>query len=353
MSALFLGVAPCRAQNGALSPREEAVETAPPASIDESDEEEQRPGIYAGGELFLGRTNLEGAERLRDGFWPAGSGPSYPSALYLRVLTSKQVEAKVSVGVGRLFRDAAYGFEQPIEAWARVPLGKSQETKLTAGKFYVPFALQEWEYETKWGAMIEHQRGKTALAVAATRNSDTKGANIYARAGRDVGGNANFGLSLAGGKGLSYGSEHDRALGIDFSITKGGWNGSGEQLWMKGPNGQRFRFTWMRLAYANLGKLEPFIARYRWNDNTDAFGNIRSTAVGAGYQFTPELALELGYTFSSEEDSLWAQLHWAGERRIAALGADEVVAPLEIAQAERPLMKRKMAIVMSPVISKR
>jgi hypothetical protein len=114
--------------------------------------------LSIGVDAYSGISNLTGYKRYSDGFWAAGAGPAYPSIAYLKWQESNGATAKFAYGTGDLYRGRNSIVTQPVEAWYQRPLGKFS---LTAGKFWVPFALQEWQYETKWGVQLQRTFGST------------------------------------------------------------------------------------------------------------------------------------------------------------------------------------------------
>lgn len=273
--------------------------------------------LSIGGDLYLGRSNLEGFKRLRDGFWAAGAGPAYPSVLQLRLAMHNRSEAKIAFGLGNLYRDDASTLHQPHEAWYRTPV---RGANLTVGKYYMPFALQEWQYETKWGVMLEGEHGATTLAASANYNQNTDSPNAYLRVGRNFGEKLNVGLSLGAGKGLSYDSIYNKALGLDATANWKGWNLYSEYMAMRHNSKERFNFGWLKLGYDRLGKFKPFIAHWQWHDTTGIFGNFRSTGIGASYNIWPQLALEGGLAHTSTQNVKWIQLHWTPDWRVLTKG---------------------------------
>lgn len=314
----------------ASQPTASPVEAAAQAET----EEEAPPtnALYFGGDLYLGRTNRDGVRHLRDGFWAAGSGLGYPSNLYLRLTTRNGAEAKLAFGVGHLYTDEEATFDQPHEAWYRTPLGKNN---LTIGKYYVPFAFQEWQYETKWGVMLEREQGANTLAASVNYNENLHEPNAYARLGHNFNDKVNVGISAAGGDGLSYDSLFNKALGLDATVSTRGFNLYSELLAMRRASDQRFNFGWIKLEYDKLGRLKPFIAHWRWRDNTDTFGTFRSNGLGASFEITPTLFLEGGIADTSDQDNLvkWIELHWTPDWR---LWNDEPRAPQGVPAALAP-----------------
>jgi hypothetical protein len=313
---LLLFTAPVLAQNAPQPSQPQAQESNPPGLVTQAPAEApetEQPGLYAGADLYYGATNLAGNRRIRDGFWAAGAGLAYPSTLYLRLNHSRGASAKLAVSVGKLYNGST-AFDQPVEAWWKQPLRGNGA--VTLGKFYVPFALQEWEYETKWGALYEREFGANTLGAALVYNRNTENANVYLRWGRNWGENLNVGLSLAGGEGLTYDSVHDKAIGVDLTASRGDFELLAEYMAARGNSSERFRFGWARLNYNRWEKLKPFLARYDYKDTTGALGAFRSYSAGVGYALRDDLTVEGGYAAATGKNIWWAQLHWTPERNI-------------------------------------
>ncbi len=261
---------------------------------------------------------MPGFRHFRDGFWVAGSGLAYPSNVYLRYNGQSGAQAKVAVSLGELYNGST-GFEQPIEAWWRQPLkskNDSSKSSVTLGKFYVPFALQEWEYETKWGALYEGEWNATTLGAAVVYNRNVDRANGYARVGRNFGEHLNVGVSLAAGSGLMYDTTHDKAIGVDLTASSGNWELLGEYMGARGNAAQRFRFAWARVNYNKWERFKPFAAHYDYKDTTGVLGTFRSYVAGAGYALRPDLQLEGGYAAATGKNIWFAQIHWTPERKV-------------------------------------
>lgn len=275
-----------------------------------------------GVDYYAGATNQAGGRRFSDGYW-AGSGAAFPSVGYVGWDNEKGQAARVSVGLGELYTGPNRTVTQPVEAWYRWAPGR--DIRLTVGKFWVPFAAQEWQYETKPGAMVSWARGPYNLALSLNRNETTRGLNGYLRAGRVWGETGGLGVSLATGRGLSYNSVHDRGWGVDATVALGGGfrvSAEYEALRAAGGGGAdpsanaAFRFGYAKLAYENGGRWLPFVAHYDWRDRAGELGALRSTVYGLGYQITPGLTLEGAFAPTSAARTVsWAQLHWTWERR--------------------------------------
>jgi hypothetical protein len=287
----------------------------PPGTAPQTTAQETPTGLSVGVDIYSGFSSLTGAHGFNDGFWVGGTGPAFPSNVYLHYASRNGSAAHLALGTGRLYRGAGRLVSQPYEVWYKQPLGK---TTFTLGKYYVPFSLLEWEYETKYGVMAERAFGPYSVTASLNYNGDTDAPNAYLRGSRTFGENLNVGVSLGGGKGLSYNSVHNRAAGVDLTAKWRGWQLLAEYEVMRRRSDERFRFGFAKVSYENLSRFKPFIGRYSWNDTTGELGRLRNTVVGFGYQLKPGLALETGYARTSDEPHWWAQIHWTWERSLSA-----------------------------------
>ncbi len=315
MSGSFL-TAPVRAQTPPPAPRSEDRAAAAAAPVTPAPAETVAPAepFKYGVDAYLGTSNLSGNGRFTDGFW-AGSAAAYPSVAYVRWENGRGSAAKLSLGAGRLYTGPESTVDQPVEAWWQTPLGKSG-VRATIGQYWVPFAAQEWQYETKPGVMLSASRGAWDLALSANYNRKTQNANTYARLGHKFGEAGGVGISYGLGKGLSYNTDYDTAWAVDGTYAWRGWRISAEYDQMRGGSTPApFYFAYGKLAYENLGAWKPFIGRYVWDDKgTDTFGEFRSIVYGLSFQATPTLSLEGAYAPASNKDVTWLQLHWTWER---------------------------------------
>lgn len=266
--------------------------------------------LTLGIDYYYGGSTLPGFRRFNDGFW-AGSTLGAPSEARAHWEDGKGAAGHLSLGLGD-YRTQAITRHQPLEAWYKAPVGK---LGVTAGKFWVPFALYEWQGETKWGLMVEGEQGASALAASINYNDITHNGNLYSRFSRRFGKNATLGLSVGAGKGLSFGSLHNKALGLDATITWRGWQILSEHVVLQRRAADRLRFGYARLSYEKLGRVKPYLAYYRWRDRSGEFGDFRSTVLGVNLQLTPEFALEGATAATSTEGNVsWLQMHWMWER---------------------------------------
>ncbi len=264
-----------------------------------------------GVDLYTGRANFKGNRRFSDGMW-YGYGTFLPSVVYARWDNGRGSAAKLSLGAGALYNKADDEFYQPAEAWYQLPLGKTNAS-LTLGKFWVPMGLQEWELESKPGAMLQWSGGPYSVAAAATQNRYTRSGNSYLRLGRSFGERLALGLSLAGGRGLTYNSDHNRGIGLDAALSLGDWKLAAEYLEFRRGGTGRFHFDWFKLSYENGGKLTPYVGRVKWLDELDQQGRFRSLTYGLNYQLTRNFALEGAYGDTADNNRWWGQLHWKQE----------------------------------------
>lgn len=276
------------------------------------EEETRQDQIFVGIEYYAGKSNLDGHRRFSDGFW-IGNGPVYPASVYVRGTNRRGQEAKLTYGTGDLYQGPQSTVKQPFEAWVQSPLGKS---KVTLGKYYVPFGLQEWQFETKWGGMLERSFGQNDLALSANYDQNAHHSNLYARLARRENEDLIIGISAAAGRGLSYGTPHDRAFGIDLTAKRSGFRLQSEYTTLRDSANGHFHFAYGRLSYEDWGKLQPFAARYYWNDKSGVLGQFASTVFGATYQASDEMGFEIATAKTSAKRVNWIQVHFEKEWRI-------------------------------------
>lgn len=260
-------------------------------------------------DYYAGVSNLGGRRSFNDGFW-AGSSTALPSTFHFGWANTHGSSAKLSVGTGDLYLASGSMLKQPVEAWMRQEIGTFS---ITFGKFWVPFAVQEWVYETKPGLMLEWTNNGIDLTASFNYNENTRTNNSYLRVGKRFGETFNAGFSLAAGKGLSYDSVHDRAWGLDASLNWRNWELTGEFMEALHSTGN-FRFGYARLASNHFDRWQPFISFYGWEDGTGTFGRFRSTVYGMNYQLTQEIGLEGAYAPTSDKRVWWLQVHFTWDR---------------------------------------
>ncbi|MDQ3815354.1 MAG: hypothetical protein M3347_15655 [Armatimonadota bacterium] len=267
--------------------------------------------VTLGVDYYYGASDLPGFKRFNDGFW-AGYGLGFPSEGRVQWEDGKGSAARVTLGLGD-YRTQAITNRQPLEAWYKAPVGK---WNVTAGKFWVPFALTEWEGETKRGLLVERGMGLNGIAASINYNNITNSGNFYTRFSRRLRKNATVGVSLGAGDGLTFGSLHNKGLGLDASVAWKGWRLQSEYVLFQRRAADRFRFGYARLSYEKLRRLTPYVAYYNWKDKSGTFGDFRSTVLGLNLQLTPQLALEGATSSTSMNDNVsWVQLHWKWDHR--------------------------------------
>jgi hypothetical protein len=261
-----------------------------------------------GVDLYLGLSDRPGNHRYRDGMW-AGQSNALPSSTYIRWDAGKGQSAKFSLGTGRLFTSHDTGYDQPAEAWVQQEWGHAS---LRLGKFWVPFASQEWELETKPGAMLQWNLGKIDFAASGNYNTTTRTNNGYARIGHAIGKNVSVGLSGAAGRGLTYNTSHNLAWAADACVCYQGWQVSAEYLDARGGGAEPFKFAYGKLGY-DFGKWKPWVGLYGWKGNASDFGEFHSNVMALGYELRPGLVLEAGTSTATTRNTSWLQLHWTSE----------------------------------------
>ena len=167
------------------------------AARGDAEGESSRP-LKMGLDSYLSISSADGRKVFTDGMW-AGAGPHSPSVGYLSWSGTRGESAKVSLGIGRLYGRVGTTFHDPVEAWVR---GKSGKAEATAGKFWVPFGRQEWEYESKPGVLLSLASGPVELQSAVTHNTTLGTLNSYSRLELARGENYSVALSFGAGRGL-------------------------------------------------------------------------------------------------------------------------------------------------------
>lgn len=318
VGALLFWGAPAHAQEGTAPANQPDApanstpdESAPATNPDAQDA--PKTGLTLGADLFYGASNLPGAHRFRDGFW-IGAGPLYPSNLYGIYRGEDGLNAKVAVSLGKQYNGSVEGFDQPVEAYVSK---NYRGTDLTIGKFYVPFELLEWQYETEYGVQAARDFGRSgSLTVALTRNRRRNALNAYARFARTFG-IATLGISLGGGRGFSYDTDHDKGAALDLTLEKGRLRFESSVIAAQ-QNGaaSRFGFIFARLNYQLTPKTELYLSRHSWSDRLEQQGNGHFSTLGAVFHLNDHLAVEGALSRSGEQprNVRWIQLHYTVER---------------------------------------
>lgn len=275
------------------------------ACLADDDEEAPKPGLRVGGDLYYGLSNITGpTRRMTDGAW-AAVGTLYPSVLSLNWAGNGGDSAVASLGVGDMYVGSERTTQQPVECFYRRTLGSG---KVTLGKHYTPFALQEWEYETRWGAMYEVDVSTLSLTVSTAYNKDTRAMNTIGRVARKVAANTTVGISGACGRGWSYCTSHAWGYGMDVETGIGAVTLSGEFLEARGRNGT-FQFAFAKVMAEAAKGWRPYVGAYYGHDVADEMGELRSCVLGVEIDAMPHLVLEPGVGRASGRNVWWAQAH--------------------------------------------
>jgi hypothetical protein len=295
---VVLGCGTALAQDGTAPANQPDAPVPAPVEVTPA-EEELKPGLTVGTELYYGFSNLTGAHRYRDGFW-TGAGPNYPSNVYGIYNGTNGTTAKLAVSLGKVYNGSVSNFDQPIEAY----VSKAYHgINFTTGKFYVPFELAEWEYETELGVQAARDWGKNgSLMTAVTLNRNRDAANGYFRYARSIG-IATVGVSLGAGQGFSYDTDHNQGVALDLTLEKGRFSlGSSVFTARKIGIDSDFQFAFARLNYSLHPKTDLYISRHSWSDRLDQQGNGHYSTLGAVFRLNKNLALEGGIAHSGELD---------------------------------------------------
>lgn len=129
---------------------------------------------------------------------------------------------------------------------------------MTLGKFYVPFGVQEWEYESKYGAMFQIAHGATSFTGSVNYNFNRNSPNIYLRIGRQFTPRTSAGVSTGGGRGVFSDSSHALAFGIDLAHDFGGVQFSAEYDFADGASGS-FQYVSGKLTFTKAGRFIPYL----------------------------------------------------------------------------------------------
>lgn len=263
--------------------------------------------LSLGGDVYFGSTNATGIRaRNNDGMWAAGAGTAFPSNLSVNWRSGEARAARLSFGIGDMYTKSGTSFRQPVEAFYQVPA--SGGASFTVGKFYVPFAAQEWVYEPKWGTMYQMQRGAMNYTASLNYNFNRDTPNAYFRVGRLWGAKTNLGLSAGVGRGLIFDTSHTVAVGADVMHDFGSVLFTAEYDFAHSPNGP-FQFLYGKLAYTRAGNFMPYVGAYYWHDGAQELGTYHSVVVGLGYRVSQHLALEGAYARGNGRNIVWFQSH--------------------------------------------
>ncbi len=243
--------------------------------------------VRVGGNLYYGLSNINGSVRRHtDGQW-AGVGTAYPSVLSLTWMGADLDTAVGSFGVGDLNTGSGRTAQQPVECYYRRPIGSAT---VTFGKHYVPFALQEWEYETRWGMMAETIVLGTSMEVSITSNPHTDALNTSIRAAWHVAAGSEVGISAAAGRGWSYGTSHNWGYGIDATVDVGPVSVTTEALEARGTHGT-YQFGFIKAVLHSHHRATPYVALFYGHDSADEIAELRSGIVGVDIEALPHLTV--------------------------------------------------------------
>jgi hypothetical protein len=259
----------------------------------------QEARLTVGLDAYAGLSDIPGQKRPTDQLWAAQTVFT-PSVVYGRYDNGKGVTARAALGVGGATLRRPRLFPQPVELWARKEL---KPGALTLGRFFAPFGQQEWQYEAKNGAQWESGGLSAALQERG---------RLYGRWSGSVAPGTTLGVSAASGRGFSYGSIHDKGLGLDFLGEKKNWRLRAESDRFFGAQKSRFRFDFAQLTWTGGGRVQPFVSRYTWHDSQSqeggGLGAFRSEIVGISWGLRPGVSVETATARVGGRRVSWAQM---------------------------------------------
>jgi hypothetical protein len=263
------------------------------------------PGILRFGmESYFGFTNITGVHRRStDGLWAGNSG-AYPSTLSLNWHSGETRAFRIAIGIGDMYLGRNTPLHQPVEAYYQFPAGKHYH--ITLGKFYTPFAAQEWQYESKYGVMMNSTIKGVNYSLALQYDEVTKKPNAYLRLGRQLNARTTAGLSFGVGKGLTYGTSHTWGFAIDLAHDLG-FADFNTECDFCGASSGLFQFLFGKLTLKNLGNWSPYLAAYYWHDTARELGNFHSAVVGIDFHISSYLTLGAAYARANSRDVFWVQ----------------------------------------------
>ncbi len=266
------------------------------------------PGTTFGLDLYQGRSDLNDYKNYNDGMW-AGIAPLFPSNVYIKWTTEDGVTAKAALGTGDLHNDKKYVLDRFPELWLSKEING---ITWTLGKTWVPFAIGEWEWESKPGAKADWSKDALSVSAAATYNEPMKAGNYYMRLGYALSPEVSVGVSGASGKGWTFNTVHDSGYGLDATATYQGVKALAEYVKATHKSGD-FEFQFAKLIWDRDAKLKPYVAAYRFDDKSAAF-RYRGSVVGLDYKLHEFAAIESGYTWHNSGNNYWVQLHLTWEK---------------------------------------
>jgi len=287
-------------------------DTSTPAQADETS---CASTLKIGVDHYAGISDMPGKRRYNDGMW-AGNGTTLPSVAYVKWEGPNESSAKLAYGTGEMYDDYPEQYSGPIEAYYQRRIGSAS---VTFGKFWVPFAQQEWMYNPQWGAMASWSLGRASLTASANKNENRHRLNAYFRGAYAITDQIEIGASAALGRGFHFDCIHDRGYALDTTISCSNFRFCGEYNYFTAKESDNeFEYLSGKLFYEKWERVTPFVQKFWWADKSEAFGDFHSTVAGVDWQITPELGVQAATAPTSAGDVSWLQVHWAWELPIAS-----------------------------------
>lgn len=198
----------------------------------------------------------------------------------------------------RPFTASGTSLRQPVEATYQFPI--TGGVTMTVGKYCVPFGIQEWKYEPKYGAMFQSAHGATSFTGSLNYNFSRKMPNIYLRIGRQLSPRTIAGMSTGGGRGLFSDLSHAPAFGVDLTHDFVGVQFCSEYNYGDGANSS-FQYVSGKLTFTKTGRFLPYLGAYYRHDSAQELGNFSSLVGELGYGMSRCLTDEDSYAGGKHE----------------------------------------------------
>jgi hypothetical protein len=267
---------------------------------------QKTPSALTGGlDFYGGVSDVNQFTSYTDQLW-AGQSTFTPSVIHADYAGS--TKARLALGVGKLSRGSGATYAPVVEAWAEKVVGN---TTVRVGRFFAPFATQEWEYESKDGVQWSREQGGAGASLSFVRDRNTKQNALYVRMFGVAMRKATLGLSVATGKSVSYGA-YKQGFGLDFTkATDSGTFRADWEHFMESKN-DSFNFAFARYDYTKHATLHPYLARYDWSQKgaVGSGGSYHASTLGVQYVLPKNLTLDVGRVFEGKRNRNYVQIAW-------------------------------------------
>jgi hypothetical protein len=261
--------------------------------------------LTGGLDFYGGVSDINAFTSYTDQLW-AGQSTFTPSVLHADY--DGKTKARVAIGVGKLSRGSGATYAPIVEGWAERIIGKGT---VRVGRFFAPFATQEWEYESKDGVQWSHEGGDSGVNLSLVRDRNTRQNALYGRVFQGVAHNTTMGLSLATGKSVSYGA-YTQGMGLDFTKTTSSGTFRADWEHFRDSSSENFNFAFARYDHTKHAILHPYISRYDWSQkgSVGSGGSYHASVLGIQYILPKNLTLDAGRVFEGKRNRNYVQITW-------------------------------------------